>query len=238
MISGAVDHEDFLGNQDTIGPGDAQVMTAGRGIMHAEQPRRADLERDPLDSIIEGIQLWIDLPRTLKHAAPRYRDVRARAIPVVMLDETRVTIKVIAGESHGARAAEDITSTPVWYLDISIKPGGRVRQIMPRGWNVLLYSLHGEVSIHGERPLGPFHVAVFETEGDYVELYVPETAAAEARLVLLGGAPLDQTIFQCGPFVVLDEKEAHQAMMDFRLGRNGFEKALKWESNILKRIGY
>lgn len=238
IISGAVDHEDFLGNTGTIGPGDIQIMTAGRGIMHAEQPRRADLKRDSRDSIIEGVQLWIDLPNELRYMDPRYRYIKSNKIPVSVLDEGRVTVKVIAGESHGLKVAEDLTCTPVWFFDISIKPGGRIKQTMPKAWNVFLYVLHGEVSVSNESSLGQFQVAVFERDGDCIEIYVPESATAEAKVVLCGGMPLDQKIVHYGPFVVSEEKEAHKAMMDFRLGINGFERALTWESNISKRIGY
>jgi hypothetical protein len=69
ILSGAADHEDFLGNKGTIGPGDLQFMTAGRGILHAEQPRRNDPKNDPEDSPIEGLQLWIDMPKELKYVA-------------------------------------------------------------------------------------------------------------------------------------------------------------------------
>ncbi|KAL1871774.1 RNA pol II transcription cofactor [Paecilomyces lecythidis] len=238
IISGAVDHDDFLGNTGTIGPGDIQIMTVGRGIMHAEQPRRVDLKRDPPDSTVEGVQLWIDLPNELRYMEPRYRYIKSKKIPVSVLDEGRVTVKVIAGESHGLKAAEDLTCTPVWYYDISIKPGGRMRQIMPKDWNVFLYVLHGEVSVSNKSSLGQFQVAVFERDGDYVEIYVPQSAATEAKVVLFGGMPLDQKIVHYGPFVVSEEKEAHKAMIDFRLGINGFERALTWESNISKRISY
>lgn len=221
-----------------MGAGDIQIMTCGRGIMHAEQPHREDLKRDPPDSIIEAVQLWIDLPRSLKNTAPRYRILRAKDIPVLTLDESRVTVKVIVGESSGARAAEDLTCTPVWYFDLSIRPRGRIKQIMPRDWNVFLYVLYGEATVNGGSTIGQYQVAVFEREGDYVEIHVPETAGAETRLCLFGGMPLDQEIVHYGPFVVLDQGEVHQAMMDFRSGRNGFERALTWESDISKRIGY
>lgn len=238
VLSGAVNHEDFLGNHGTIGPGELQFMTAGRGIMHAEQPRKADLQQDSPESIIEALQLWIDLPQDLRYTAPRYRDVKAKDVPVLTIDEDRVTVKVIAGESHGISSPNDLLYTPIWYLDISIKPGGHIQQPVPKGWNAFLYVLKGSISVGEESSrIERFHVAVFEKEGEYVEASVPE-GAEEGRFILLAGMPLDQRIVHYGPFVLSDENEVHQAMVDFQMGKNGFEKALTWQSEISKGITY
>src|SRR5277367_2337066 len=81
LLTGGIDHEDFAGNKGTIGPGDLQFMTAGRGIMHAEMPVQ---NKDGSANV--GMQLWVDLPQELKSCEPRYRDLRSEEIPTVTAD--------------------------------------------------------------------------------------------------------------------------------------------------------
>ncbi|CAI4211776.1 unnamed protein product [Parascedosporium putredinis] len=138
LLQGGVDHEDFAGNSGTIGPGDLQFMTAGRGIMHAEMPRQ-----NVDGSANVGLQLWVDLPSELKLCEPRYRDLRASEIPEVTVDDDKVTIKIISGQSHGVDSVKDLAYTPVWILDVRVKPGGKVTQPLPEGWNAFAYMLEG-----------------------------------------------------------------------------------------------
>src|SRR5437899_5819210 len=110
ILSGAVRHKDTLGNAGSIGPGDIQWMTSGRGIMHEEMPQVRP-------EGIAGFQLWVNLPARVKMTRPRYRDVRAGHIPEI---ETRdgARIRVVAGTAgdvHGA--VTDIAADPT-YLDV------------------------------------------------------------------------------------------------------------------------
>ena len=136
-MSGAVDHEDFAGHAGTIEAGDLQFMTAGRGIMHAEMPRQ-----NPDGSANVGLQLWVDLPAHLKKCEPRYRDLRAKEIPAVDVDD-RVHVKVISGQAAGVDSVKDLAYTPVWILDVTVKPGGAYAQPLPKGWNAFAYELEG-----------------------------------------------------------------------------------------------
>ena len=243
LLSGGVDHEDFAGNRGTIGPGDLQFMTAGKGIMHAEMPHENE---DGSPNV--GMQLWVDLPRELKMCEPRYRDLRATEIPVVKTDEDRVTIKVISGQSHGVDSVRDLAYTPVWLLDVTIRPGGQVRQILPRGWNAFAYTLSGR-TVFGDgdadrveggqtKIVEEFHNVVFAQEGDTVEASVPANEAQESRFLLVAGQPLDQKVVQYGPFVLNSQEEVYQAMLDYQTASNGFEKSRNWQSEIGKRMAF
>ncbi|CAN6666038.1 hypothetical protein TRVA0_037S01244 [Trichomonascus vanleenenianus] len=231
MMKGYVDHEDFTGSAGTIGPGDLQFMTAGRGIVHAEMPRIGEDGVSP-----EGMQLWVDLPENLKHVEPRYRDLRAREIPIARPSD-KVEIKVISGDSHGIESVRDLAYTPVWYFDVTIKPGGTVDQIMPEDFNAFLYVLCGTVKINNETTVPQFHNVLFKRDGDGVTVSVPEDATEEARLVIIGGKMLDQPIVQHGPFVETSQEKIYQAFVDYQMGTNGFEKAVNWHSKIGKRNG-
>lgn len=234
VLSGSIDHEDFAGNKGTIGPGDLQFMTAGKGIMHAEMPHQNED-----GSLNVGFQLWVDLPKELKAVEPRYRDLRASEIPIADVDDGRVSIKVISGQSHGVDSVRDLAYTPVWYFDITIKPGGRVKQLLPLGWNTFAYTFEGTtyfVDKGDTKPVKKFHNVVFEPSGDHVEAYVPDNAEESSRFLLIAGQPLNQEIVQYGPFVCTSREEVYQAMADFRSGKNGFERSLGWQSEIGKRM--
>lgn len=234
LLSGGVDHEDFTGNRGTIGPGDLQFMTAGKGIIHAEMPHE-----NPDGSPNVGMQLWVDLPEKLKLCEPRYRDLRADEIPAASVDEGRVHVKVISGESHGVDSARDLAYTPVWILDVTVRPGGRISQPLPRGWNAFAYTLSGNAvfgSGDATKNVKEFHNVVFEQGGDYVEASVPDNADADGRFFLVAGQPLDQKIVQYGPFVLTKQEDVYQAMLDYQTASNGFENSRGWESEIGKRM--
>lgn len=155
-------------------------MTAGRGIMHAEMP---GVSGD--GSLIVGLQLWVDLPTELKFCEPRYRDLRAEEIPHAKTDDEKVYIKIISGTSHGVDSVRDLAYTPVWILDVTIKPGGKLTQPLPVGWNAFVYMLAGNVVIE-EQKVKQFYNVVFAQEGDGVEVRVEESETEEARFSTFG----------------------------------------------------
>ncbi|KAK3948805.1 RmlC-like cupin domain-containing protein [Pseudoneurospora amorphoporcata] len=236
LLQGGVDHEDFAGNKGTIEAGDLQFMTAGRGIMHAEMPRQ-----NPDGSANVGLQLWVDLPKELKSCEPRYRDLRAEEVPVVETDEGRVKIKVISGKSHGVDSVKDLAYTPVWILDVEVKPGGKVVQEVPEGWNAFVYTLEGTtIFSSGEgqekRTVEQYHNVVFEPQGQAVYAEVDAGAEKSGRFVLVAGTPLDQKVVQYGPFVLNSQEEVYQTFVDYQTHTNGFERAKGWRSEIGKSM--
>ncbi|EAQ86869.1 hypothetical protein CHGG_08122 [Chaetomium globosum CBS 148.51] len=229
-----MDHEDFAGNKGRLGPGDLQFMTAGRGIVHAEMPVE---RKDGRPNV--GLQLWVDLPERLKACEPRYRDLKAEEVPVVEVDGGRVRVKVISGQSHGVDSVKDLAYTPVWLLDVEVKPGGSIVQPLPEGWNAFAYTLEGEVLIGekgNQRTVGQYHNVVFEGEGQAVYAAVDEGAEKSARFVIVAGTPLDQKVVQYGPFVLTKQEDVYKAFMDYQTHSNGFERAEGWESEIGKRM--
>ncbi|KAJ5510900.1 Pirin [Penicillium expansum] len=222
LLSGGVDHEDFAGNKGTIGPGDLQFMTAGRGIMHAEMPHENE---DGSPNV--GMQFLV----TVIYALRRF--------PLATVDDGRVKIKVISGQSHGVDSVRDLAYTPVWILDITIKPGGRISQPLPQGWNSFAYTLAGE-SVFGSndstRIVKEFTNVEFEQAGDFVEISVPDNAEKDSRIFLVAGQPLNQKVVQYGPFVLNTQEEVYQAMLDYQTASNGFERTRNWQSEIGKRM--
>ncbi|KAF4125828.1 uncharacterized protein GMORB2_1074 [Geosmithia morbida] len=248
LLSGAVDHEDFAGNSGTIEAGDLQFMTAGRGIVHAEMPRQ-----NPDGSANVGLQLWVDLPSNLKACEPRYRDLRASEIPAARdVDSGRATVKVISGQSHGVDSVKDLAYTPVWILDVELRPGAKVDQPVPRTWNAFAYVLEGDDVVITDgtasesgggdggdartRQVQPYNVVVFGKEGDMIHVEAAPKATKPARIIIIAGMPLNQPVIQYGPFVLTTKDEVYKAIMDYQSHSNGFERAKGWQSEIGKTM--
>ncbi|WWC58063.1 uncharacterized protein I303_100598 [Kwoniella dejecticola CBS 10117] len=245
MIKGMSKHEDFLGNEGLLHPGDVQWMTAGKGIMHSEIPYY-DPSEDPATAVDpEGMQLWVDLPKEQKFVEPSYQEKKAKDIDMVKLSEG-VEITVISGESHGVKGFV----RPIggcWYFDIKLKKNGaEVFQPLPEGWTGFIYVISGRLQIGDDTSIYEKHntlVLSSEQGQEGVRLIRPKTETdessqedAETRFILVAGQPLDQPVVQYGPFVVNTNRQAMEAIQDFRMGRNGFEGAVGWESKIGKEF--
>ncbi|KAF5702839.1 pirin (iron-binding nuclear) [Fusarium mundagurra] len=234
ILKGAIEHEDFAGNRGILNAGDLQFMTAGRGIMHSEQPVEGS---DGGDSM--GLQLWVDLPKHLKMCEPRYRDLRASEIPLVHLDDCKVLVKVISGKVGDVDSVKDLSYTPVWYLDVEIQPGGTLIQPLPKDWNAFSFVFEGSADFAS--PSGALTrvdqhgTVLYKPGGDAVSIQVPESQGSSARLLLIAGQILDQPIVQHGPFVSTSADGIRQAFEDFYEGKNGFERAKGWQSDNTKR---
>ena len=218
MLEGKFTHEDFKGHSGTIGPGDLQWMTAGKGIMHSEVP--AD------DSQSHGLQLWVNLAAKDKMTEPAYQELLAKDIPKVR--HSGVVATVIAGEAFGVKSPV-YTRTPTMYLDFAMDPGSTLHQPIPAGWNGFAYVLSGTGDFNST--LGKaHHTLVLTAEEGEDGLTVTAGTDAPLRFVLICGQPLGEPIVQHGPFVMNTQEEIYQAVRDFHDGANGFEGAAQWAS--------
>jgi hypothetical protein len=207
MLAGAVTHRDSLGNAGTIGAGDVQWMTAGRGILHEEMP-------EPVDGRMAGFQLWVNLPARLKMTRPRYQEILSAAIPEVRRDDGAV-IRVIAGSVGDVRGpVTDIFAEPA-YLDVSLPAGAGFEQPVTRGHNALAYIFGGGGTFgDGAAALGSPELVVLG-DGDIVRAAAGENGL---RFLLVSGAPLGEPIARYGPFVMNTRAEIMQALEDLRNG--------------------
>ncbi|MEI7703165.1 MAG: pirin family protein [Deltaproteobacteria bacterium] len=210
MLDGSVTHRDSLGNAGTIGTGDVQWMTAGRGILHEEMPHLGPKRLD-------GFQIWVNLPRKLKMTPPRYQDVAAARIPEVALPGGG-KVRVIAGDVKGtAGAVREIHADPT-YLDVVLPAGETFEQPIPRGHTGLLYVYQGEVALGGAAAnrgqVIPSPRLAILTDGDVVRVH----AASPARFLLLSAQPLHEPYVRWGPFVMNTREEIAQALDELRAG--------------------
>ncbi|CAB3796125.1 hypothetical protein LMG28688_04240 [Paraburkholderia caffeinitolerans] len=218
MLEGRSGHKDSAGHSGMLAPGDVQWMTAGAGVVHSEMP---DPEFVRTGGRMHGLQLWVNLPASDKMIAPRYQEMLHARIPQGRSADGRATVKVIAGESLGAKAAIE-TRTPILYLHFTLAPGARVEQPVPAGWNVFAYGLSGTAQYAGNgEAIGAQQMVAFAGDGDTVTIATPADATEPAEVLLIGGLPLNEPVVRYGPFVMNTEQEIREAVLDYQAGRMG-----------------
>ena len=164
---------------------------------------------------MEGFQLWLNLPAKNKMIAPYYRDIPSAAIPEFSTPEG-VTVRVIAGESHGVQGAVTREASAPTYLDLHLPAGARFEQVLPAAHNAFAYVYRGEARIADTAvPMQRMAILRNQPEADGIVL----EAQIETRLLLIAGQPLNEPIAQYGPFVMNTQQEIYQAVNDFRAGR-------------------
>ena len=210
MIAGRMRHRDSAGHEGLITNGGVQWMTAGRGVVHSEMPEQND-------GLMEGFQLWLNLPARDKMSAPWYRDIPNHEIPRFTTD-AGATVQVIAGRSHGVEGAVQRAVTEPFYLDIELSAGASFEQHLPPGHNAFLYVFRGEVTVEGRAVPGA-RMAILGNAPDADGVRIQ--AAGASRVLLIAGRPLNEPIAQYGPFVMNTQQELQQAVEDFRAGRFG-----------------
>jgi len=218
MLSGSFRHKDSQGHQGKLRTGDVQWMTAGRGVIHAEEPSE---EFQKSGGTLHGVQLWVNLPRADKMIRPHYQEIPAERIPSATTPDGKVEVRVIAGESLGARAVIE-TRTPIFYLDFNLKPGGRLIQPVGPDFNVFAYVINGPLLFgnHSD-PIQRGHMICFAKDGNEVQIEAPRNSNSGGRVLLIGGLPLNEPIARYGPFVMNTQEEIHDAFKDYELGRMG-----------------
>ncbi|MFA6311967.1 MAG: pirin family protein [Sterolibacterium sp.] len=208
MLAGRMQHRDSAGHQGLLENGGVQWMTAGRGVIHSEIPQQEE-------GVMEGFQLWLNLPGRDKMIAPWYRDFASADLPR-LVTEAGVAVTVIAGASHGVTGAVTRDATAPLYLDLDLPAGSRFTQALPADHNAFVYVYRGEVSIAGTKvPRQRMAILGNTASADGVVI----EAAGAARALLIAGRPLHEPIVQYGPFVMNTKEEIYQALNDHREGR-------------------
>lgn len=209
MIAGRMRHRDSAGHEGLLESGGVQWMTAGRGVIHSEMPEQQD-------GLMEGFQLWLNLPARDKMAPAWYRDFKADEIPE-FTTAAGALVRVIAGVSHGVAGAVTRETTAPLFLDIHVPAGARFTQPLAREANAFLYVYRGEAGVAGTT-VARERMAILANDGrDGV--VIESVGDAPARALLLAGRPLGEPIVQYGPFVMNTEEEIYAAVSDYRDGR-------------------
>lgn len=211
LLAGRMRHKDNAGHEGVIEPGGIQWMTAGRGIVHSEMPQQQA-------GLLEGFQLWVNLPAKHKMDAPAYQEHAAGAIPVEARDGG-IRVKVIAGVTQtGTRGPVVQPLTEPLYLDVELPPGQVFTERLPGGHNAFCYVIDGQV-LADDADGNPVtlrrdDLAVL-SHGTLVTL---RSGGLGARCLLIAGRPLNEPIARGGPFVMSTKAEVRQAYDDYAAG--------------------
>jgi hypothetical protein len=210
MLDGRMRHRDNHGNEGLLVPGSVQWMTAGRGLVHSEMPEQES-------GRMCGFQLWVNLPAREKMTAPRYQEFAPESIPVAHPAEG-VTVKVIAGAVDGMRGPIEQPATDPLYLDIALAANMHWEHALPDGHNAFAYAFEGAASI-GEgdsaRPLSTHELAVLGGG----ERFAVAAGEGGARLLLVAGRRLRESVASHGPFVMNTREKLMQAFVDYQQGK-------------------
>jgi len=213
---GSVAHHDSAGSSGVINPGDVQWMTAGNGILHKEYHEK---EYSRKGGPFEMVQLWVNLPKKDKSAAPHYQALTAGQMSKVQLPNG--VVNVIAGELAVAGQPNKVkgpaeTYTPVNLFDIKLNKGGELSFLIPAHHNTALLVIEGNITVN-DRTAPQHSFVLFKNEGEDISLKASEYSV----ILLLSGEPIDEPIVSYGPFVMNTQEEIYEAIHDFQRGKFG-----------------
>ena len=227
VLAGSVEHGDSLGNRGSLGAGDVQWMTAGRGIMHQEMPKGDAAGR------MHGFQLWANLPSSLKMTAPRYQDISGADIPEIA-DDDGTRVRVVCGEFWGRKGPVEGVAADPRYLDVSVPPGRRKRLAVDRANHAFAYVFAGSGTFRDASE--PQDVLTEQTDGattrslphesenrslvlfDRGDEVVVQAGDEGIRFLLVSGRPIEEPVAWYGPIVMNTAEELQQAFNDLRNG--------------------
>lgn len=213
VYDGQVEHRDSSGGGGVIQKGDVQWMTAASGLVHEERHGK-DFAKN--GGRFEMIQLWVNLPKKDKMAAPRYQAITNEQIPVVKLAHGQGEVRVIAGQFEDVKGVAK-TFSPINMWDMNLNSGADVQFKLPKGQTALLFILRGEVIVGEDHKVSDAEMAILDKEDELLSFHVSK----ESKVLFLGGEPLNEPIFGYGPFVMTTQAEIVQAMRDFEEGKMG-----------------
>ena len=200
VYQGAMTHKDSLGNEDTIGNGEVQWMTAGSGIFHEEKL--------PKTERMLGVQLWLNLPAQNKMVDPEYHSIKNSEIEEISIDKGKM--RLLAG-NYDDRKGYQSKYLPLDYYDIHLEADASFKISTERNRSVMVFSLQGECEVDGifikEK------TAVKLTEGDFLEL---RTRKSPAQILFMSSKAISEPVVWGGPIVMSTQKDLNQAFEDLR----------------------
>ncbi len=203
MWTGEVEHGDSMGNKGAIKSGDVQWMTAGSGIIHQEMPQK-------YNGLMQGFQLWVNLPAKKKMVDPKYRGIVKEQIP--MVQKEGVKIKIIAGKLKEIQGPVRDLAIDIGYFDVELAPGKTFEHPTPKTDTLFAYVVEGAIEVQG-KDITQGQCSVFG-EGDFAKI----SSKNGSRFLFVSGEPLNEPVAWRGPIVMNTEEELEKAYEELRAG--------------------
>lgn len=209
MLAGKMRHKDSVGNEGVIDAGGIQWMNAGRGIIHEEMPEQEE-------GLLQGFQLWVNLPAKEKMSAPNYQDIQPDSVPTVQIQNA--SVKVLAGEVDGVKGPVKTTAVAPTFLDIDLK-GGQCDIVLKSNEAAFLYVYEGNITVgKGDQAqktmLESGELGVLSQQGTRLSF----SSEKGSKIIVVSGKPINEPIVQYGPFVMNSQQEIVQAFNDYQSG--------------------
>ena len=206
LYEGEILHRDSVGSVQTIRPGEVNWMTAGRGIVHSE---RTAQDARKQESPLFGIQCWVALPKAYEESEPNFTHTTKAELPV--LDDAGVVARLIAGSFHG-RQSPVPTLSDLFQVDVLLQPGARMN--VPAEYaERAIYVAHGTLDLGSD---GSFEAGQLIVLKPGREVVLSAAGSIPARLMLVGGEPMDGPRYLTWNFVSSSPELIEQAKSDWR----------------------
>lgn len=208
---GLFNNRDSLGNDIDLAPGDLYWLKAGSGAVHDEKPLPG--------SKIHGLQMFVNLPASMKHDAPESLHIKAADIPLIEGDGVRV--RVVLGESNDTSGPRS-PALPLTILDGTLEEGREFKHVMTAGHSTWLYSIRGNIEVLD----GPTLFSLREKQSVIIHAETRSImpilrATTDSQFTLVSGEPIREEFLQRGPFVMNTEDELDRVEADYKAGRLG-----------------
>jgi redox-sensitive bicupin YhaK (pirin superfamily) len=210
LFDGEIMHRDSLGSAVAIRPGEVNLMTAGRGVVHSE---RTDPQRKANGGPLHGLQCWLGLPAAQEETDPAFVHYGVEQFPMVR--DTDKSVRIAAGSLYGARSPV-VTSSDTLFADATLRPGA-VLPIDAHAEERSVYVVDGEIEIGGDR-FGAGQLLVFRP-GDHVTVKAAQDTPKDAHFVIVGGAAMDGPRHLWWNFVSSRKERIEQAKAEWAAGR-------------------
>ncbi len=205
MVEGAMRHQDSMGNEGILRSGGAQWMTAGSGIVHSETPEQEN-------GLMQGFQLWINLPAKDKMIDPRYQNMEPHEL-AEFAPADGAQLRLLAGSMYGQTGPINGISTNPVFVDVMLDVDAEVTVPLPEGHTAVVYVFIGDAIVAG-KDVPTHHLAILK-DGDGVTL---KGGANGGRMLVIAARPIHEQVVRYGPFVMSSKQELMQAFDDYQNG--------------------
>ena len=214
LLGGEVEHKDSWGGQAAIETGDIQWMTTGSGLIHSELVTEKFKKSG---GIIQGLQIWVNLPKKNKQVKPWYQHIKKDDVPVIK-ESSGVEIKVLVGKVKETKSLVQ-TYSPVSIFDVQFSNSGQINLEISKNQIAMVYVIDGELQFVEENKIAAKgQMIYYDQSADEINL---TSISTEGSYLVLAGEPLNEPVIRHGPFVTNTEGEMKQAMLDYQNGKMG-----------------
>jgi len=214
LLGGEVEHRDSWGGQAVIKTGDIQWMTTGSGLIHSELVTEKFKKSG---GIMQGLQIWVNLPKKNKKVKPWYQHIRKDEIPSIK-EHQDIEIRVLVGKVRNIESLIQ-TYSPVSIFDVQFFKPDQLSLDISKNQTTMIYVIEGYLEFVKENKIASKgQMIYFDQSSDEINL---NSVSCRGSYLVLAGEPLHEQVVRNGPFVTNSEADMKKAILDFQDGKMG-----------------